>query len=100
VGNRQRAQASASLMSVHHRNLTVSQGVPRGLFGPQRTGRGERIPASQAGCATRPTDSNSEGSDPEWSRRWKDAHGSLVRACREAVGPEAKISVPASASPK
>jgi hypothetical protein len=39
-----------------------------------------------------------EGADPDWSRRWREAHGALVRACREAVGPDAKIGK-ASVSP-
>jgi hypothetical protein len=39
-----------------------------------------------------------EGPDPDWSQRWQDAHGRLIRACREAVGPEAKIGETASAS--
>lgn len=29
------------------------------------------------------------GPDESWIQRWQDARGQLVRACREAVGPEA-----------
>jgi hypothetical protein len=40
-----------------------------------------------------------EGPDPGWSQRWRDAHASLVRACRLEVGPEAKIGAEVSTRP-
>jgi hypothetical protein len=40
-----------------------------------------------------------DGPDPDWRQRWQDSHGSLVRACRRAVGPKATISTKTSSGP-